>query len=244
MRSLPLPIFASSDTKDWTIENKKIALHAPQVKRVVSFTLGPEGTNIEQAAILWHKQMEIGHKAAIERCDLPETAVARAIEENTEGTLAVFWTCAVFARLNQVFFNNTSTFPFFFPQEMLLDDMQLAVRNRIIGNVLREWGNDTKKRLGIRIATHVSPAPLLEHLKNAGASLVNASSNSEAARMCKAGEVEACMTTESARIIYELTALHRFGSPLMVFFGGVTLVGLHLLEQALEGSTYPVGFIP
>ncbi len=217
--------FPKFSPEAWTLEAKAKALRSPVVKKVVSFALGPDGTNIAQAAQQWHAEMGIKDKATINLCELPEAAVTRALAVQEEGTLGVFWTCAVFRRLNEIFFDNPETFPFFFSYDMLLDEMQLAA-------VSREESRLDRPALMV-IATHVSPARLVKDLVgNGGARLVDASSNAEAARRCAAGEITACVTTESARMLHHLTTLHKFGSPLMVFFGGITKTGLNLLTAA------------
>ncbi len=216
-----LPVFPQSSL--WSLGDQRLSLQAPEVKRVVSYALGPTGTNIEQAAKLWHVEMGVEPKAEIVLCDLPETAVKKAMEPHESGVLPVFWTCAVFKRMHTIFFGNPATLPLFHSYSMLLDEMQLA---SISPNVCE--GNDLS---GVTIASHVSPAPLVDLLVGIGARVIDASSNGEAARMCREGQVSACITTESARRIYDLETVHKFGSPVMVFFGGITADGLALLQS-------------
>ncbi|MBI2623515.1 MAG: hypothetical protein HYW65_02975 [Candidatus Liptonbacteria bacterium] len=219
-----LKSFLEFDPMKWTAETKKDVVKSPMVKKVVSFALGPNGTNIAQAAGRWHEEMGISAKAEIKLCDLPESAVRENLALHEDGALGVFWTCAVFKRLNEVFFDNPGTFPFFFQYDMLLDEMQLAAISRECSKI--------DNPASMTIATHVSPAPLVVELVAAHARVVDASSNAEAARKCEAGEVTACITTETARLMQHLVTLHRFGSPLMVFFGGITESGLALLTLA------------
>ena len=221
-----LPVFPQFQPSNWTLDGKRAALQSPQVKKVVSFALGPAGTNIAQAAAEWHLAVGIGGKSEIVLCDLPETALQKTLELNEPGVLGVFWTCAVFKRLHQIFFDHPETFPFFFQHDMLLDEMQLAVFDENLGRHIADGVClDT-----ITIASHVSPAPLLSGLVHEGAKVVDASSNTEASRMCAAGEVSACITTESGRMIHGLRKVHSFGSPLMIFFGGISMKGMRLLE--------------
>jgi hypothetical protein len=126
--------------------------------------------------------------------------------------------------LHEVFFQNAATFPFFFKHSMLLDDMQLAGLSRETSKL--------NEPASMVIATHVSPEPLVRCLVEAGARLVDAKSNAEAAQMCEEGNVTACVTTQSAQVLHGLVTLHEFGSPLMIFFGGITENGLQLLEKA------------
>ncbi|MDD5068010.1 MAG: hypothetical protein PHN89_00195 [Candidatus Pacebacteria bacterium] len=226
-----LPTFPACDAVRWNDLAKRQALLSPRIRAVVSYALGPAGTNMEQVARLWHAHMGIENKAVIELCDLPETAVKRAIAMQEDGVLAVFWTCAVFARLHKVFFGNPATLPLFFVQQMALDEMQLAVRNLKYLSLIVEQGGTPNALSGIKIASHVSPAPLLDTLVANRATLVDAKSNAQAAEMCAVGEVEACMTTESARKLHRLTMVHVFGSPPMLFFGGITASGFKLLKS-------------
>jgi len=229
---ITLPTFPTA-SKTWTPVTKRLALNSHHVKKVISFALGPTGTNIEQAATEWHEAMGITRKAEIILCNLPETAVKQTLELNDPGVLGVFWTCAVFKRLHQVFFDQPGTFPFFFPHDMLLDEMQLAVFAKEAGKCIT-LGDGLET---ITIASHVSPAPLVSSLVEGGARVVDASSNTEASRMCAAGEVSACITTESGRVIHGLTKVHSFGSPNMVFFGGISMEGLQLLDQWRQGAS-------
>lgn len=222
-----LPVFPMFQPSSWTSDCKRAALQSPQVKKVILFALGPAGTNIEQAAIEWCKAMGIQAKTEIVLCNLPETALQKTLELCEPGVLGVFWTCAVFKRLHEVFFNHPETFPFFFQHDMLLDEMQLAVLEDEVGRCI----GDRAHLDAVTIASHVSPAPLVSSLVTGGVRVIDASSNTEAARMCAAGEVSACITTESGRNIHGLRKVHSFGSPLMIFFGGISTSGMSLLEN-------------
>jgi prephenate dehydratase len=197
------------------------------IRSVRSFVLGPEGTNIMQAADRWHQKMRITEKAELVSCDTPEEAVLRARATTAKGVLAIYWTCAVFVRENRVFFDNPDTLPFGFQQIMQLDEMQLATRAELASEFV-------DPSLRWRILSHPSPAPLVSRL---GWPLVEANSNSDAARRCAAGEAEACITTETSRQLNGLVKLHSFGSPEMVFFGGICRHGAKLLRNAFAGLT-------
>jgi hypothetical protein len=179
-----------------------------------------------QAASRWHDEMGVREKADVISCETPEQAVLRARATMARGVLAIYWTCAVFVRENKVFFDNPDTLPFVFQQTMRLDDMQLASRPGVAGDFNSfpaEW----------RILSHPSPAPLVSGLT---CSVINVNSNADAARRCAAGEGEACITTENARKIHGLVKLHSFGSPEMVFFGGICQRGSALLSRAFHES--------
>jgi hypothetical protein len=117
-----------------SVHDVRRALSSPVIESVCSFALGPEGTNIMQAARLWHAEMEVSHKSKLVPCKTPEEAVQHArATTTTPGMLGIYWTCAVFIRENQIFFDNPDTLPFMFQQVMPLDEMQLArVRKSLV----------------------------------------------------------------------------------------------------------------
>jgi hypothetical protein len=199
-------------------------LRSAAVREVRCFALGPEGTNIAQACRRWLLRNGIEEKSTMVLCPTPEESVIACRRETAvdRGILGLFWTCAVFDREKEVFFENPDVYPFFVQETMLLDEMQLAARpDRLAesgGAVLAHW----------RIASHPSPAPLLAELP---CPVVRVRSNADAAARCAAGEFEACITTESARLIHGLTRLHVFGCPPMVFFGGITAEASRLFRR-------------
>lgn len=201
-----------------TFDEIRKALQRPSISRVTNFCLGPKGTNIGQAAEQWTREIGIVDKAEIIFCDTPEDSLQAAwgVEEEV---LGIFWTCAVYFKLNVLFFSNPESLPFFVVYTMNLDSMQLAIRsermNEINGGIPQDWV----------ISSHPSPAPLVAGWKT---ELVN--SNSAAAQECVAGRVDACITTEQARELYDLKTVHIFGSPPMVFFGGITSEGAKLVS--------------
>jgi hypothetical protein len=168
--------------------------------------------------------MGIVGKSEVVLYDTPELCLSAARSIQEDGVVAVFWTCAVYSRENEFFFGNTDVFPFFFQEDMPLDAMQLATRPDLAGQV------NGKIPIGWKVASHPSPAPLVKGLL--GRVLLQ-NSNAAAARACADGETELCITTESARQIYGLVELHSFGSPNMVFFGGITQHGLLQIEKVL-----------
>jgi hypothetical protein len=219
-----LPAFLSASDLQADPEWVGQVLGSPAVREVRCFALGPEGTNIAQACVGFLRRLGIEHKSTLTLCATPEDSIAAARRETApeRGILGLFWTCAVFNRVKEVFFRNPDVLPFFIQETMLLDEMQLATRPELAlengRSIPAEW----------RIASHPSPIPLVEMLP---CPIVPALSNSDAAALCAAGESEACITTESAREIYGLVRLHRFGSPPMVFFGGITGGGASFFRQ-------------
>jgi prephenate dehydratase len=220
-----LPSFPSASGLLEDPEGIARVLRSSAVKEVRCFALGPEGTNIAQACRLWLRRNGIEDKSTVILCPTPEDSVIAARRETAvdRGILGLFWTCAVFDREKEVFFENPDVYPFFVQETMLLDEMQLAAHPELIaesgGAIPEHW----------RIASHPSPAPLLAELPNP---VVRVRSNADAAARCAAGEFEACITTESARQIHGLIRLHVFGCPPMVFFGGITAAASRLFRQA------------
>lgn len=207
-------------------EEKRIVLGSSGIKKVVLCALGPEGTNISQACRRWAEKMGISEKTEVKLCDTPELSLKEAQKVQEKGVLAVFWTCAVYAHEAEFFFTNPKILPFFFTEVMDLDEMQIATREDLPvekGKIPEEW----------KIASHPSPVHLVRNLE---CEKVIVTSNGEAARVCKAGEVEICVTTESARKIYGLKKIHLFGSPPMVFFGGITPHGIKVIKKVLSHS--------
>ncbi|HBA45874.1 MAG: hypothetical protein UT98_C0003G0076 [Candidatus Nomurabacteria bacterium GW2011_GWF2_40_31] len=186
------------------------------VRRVVNFVLGPEGTNMQQACKAWIRWSGIVAKAEIMLCPTPEDSLAQARLVTEKGVVPFFWTCAVYFRLNELFFGNPDVHPFLVSFNYELDKMQLCVKEELHR---QEWNG------GWRIASHPSPSPLVDGL----GPVVKTTSNAQAALMCARGEVEACITTAQAAKIHGLTMVHEFGSPIMVFFAGTTEHGMKIL---------------
>lgn len=231
--------FPSIEGLPQTSEEIKLALHSPLVRRIYCFALGPAGTNISQACEEWVESMALHRQTVIELCHTPEESLTRAREIGKEDVfleaektlvgkdeiLGIFWTCAVYYNLNKLFFENPDTLPFFIQYTMRLDEMQLATREELIGQVA--MANKVPEKW--LIASHPSPAPLLPCQE-----VVLVNSNAVAAAKCREKEVELCITTESARRIHGLVKVHSFGSPPMVFFGGITQEGAQLIKRAFS----------
>jgi prephenate dehydratase len=204
-------------------EEIKRTLQSEKIKKVICFALGPRGTNIGQAAEKWAKEMNISSKTELVFCETPEDSVEKAKQIMEEGVVPVFWTCAVYVKEAELFFTNPDTFPFFFIEKMNLDEMQLATRPELLpeiknGKIPKDW----------KIASHPSPAPLVRKLGNP---IIFANSNAHAAELCQKGKTELCVTTESARKIYNLKKVFSFGSPPMIFFGGITAQTAQFLKN-------------
>ncbi|MCR4441046.1 MAG: hypothetical protein QHH10_02780 [Peptococcaceae bacterium] len=196
----------------------KRVLGNDRIKTVKMFCLGPDGTNISKAARQWVKEIGIQDKAVFIYCDTPEEEVRKAREVTGSGDFPVIVLCAVYCRLNDLYFSHEDCYFFMHHYYMPLDDLQLAAREGV-ERIPEDWV----------IAAHPSPKPLLSGLKNR---IYEANSNAHAAKLCAEGKVNACITTEKARKIYSLKKIHDFGSPMMLFTFGTTLHGINILKRS------------
>ncbi len=193
-----------------------------EIREIRHFVLGPPGTNIDQAARKWAKENNLFHKSKFVYCETPEKEIEEAKKIEDDKVFPLFWTCAVYYKLYKVFFENPDTAPFLIVCSMRLNRMQLCTREekakQIKNGIPSHW----------KIASHPSPAPLLNSLK---CKVLLTTSNSKAAELCKKGEADLCITTEEARKKYGLVKIHEFGSPWMVFFAGTTRHGVEILKK-------------
>lgn len=204
------------------------ALHSKLITSVVSCPLGPDGTNMALASDLWLHEMGITQKSRTVHCSTPEVSVERARQATFDSQIGIFWSCAVYIREHELFYRNLDTLPFFSQHTMNLDEMQLAAKPCVVDEI---DGNSIPSSW--RILTHPSPKPLVERI---GCGTIECKSNSEAARRCRAGDAELCVTTKSAMESNSLVKVHSFGSPSMVFFAGITEEAVVLLERAANSS--------
>lgn len=222
-----LKVFSEMDGLPETTKDQIATLESDMVRRVICFSLGPEGTNIAQASRLWLEAMCITRKSEVRLGDTPEACLQAARGVIKDGVVAVFVTCAVYADESRFFFINPDVFPFWSQHIMLLDEMQLAATPEFLRAT--EHGPMPGK---IKVASHPSPQHLLQDI---GCEIIIVSSNAAAAKHCRDGLSSACITTESARKIYGLETLHKFGSPRMVFFFGITGHSAGIIKRAFAG---------
>jgi len=238
---MPLKQFLSTAGLPVTKGEIIATLHSPLVKEVRNFVLGPGLiSNIPQACQMWLGCTGLQHKATLIPGIIPDEYMAEAMAVIEPGVVPVYWTCAVFGREKDLFFGpGINTLMFFVSQIMPLDSMQLAA---VPGKLTPEIIGDICERLKFpsdwrKIASHKSPAPLLDDLLKANPHVqwVEATSNGAAAVMCEEGVVDAGITTEAARTANDLLQIHNYGCPDMVFFGGLTEHGANVLRQAMAG---------
>lgn len=215
-RMMNLPVFAAPpNASEADLAN---GLTHPRVEVIAHYVLGPKGTNMEQVCQAWNRARGVEDKAHIVLCSTPEESLDCARRMTDPGVMPTFWTCAVYYKLNKLFFENPDTYPFLFCYSFPLDNMQLCVRKELAA---AEFSPDW------RVASHPSPAPLVR--RSITNPVVGTTSNGQAAKLCAAGETEACITTAKAAALHGLVTFHEFGSPIMVFFVGTTQHGLDVL---------------
>jgi len=190
-----------------------------EIKEIRFFILGPEGTNIEIASKQWANQLRIADKSKFYFYETPEICVEKAKLINDIDIFPIFVTCAVYYKLDSLFFSNPDCYTFIHHYYMKLDRMQLSSREKV-DKIPAEW----------IIASHPSPKGLVSDLPN---KLYETTSNSKAAQLCAEGKVDACITTETARKFYKLETLHVFGSGVMVFLFGTTKHGINILNKLI-----------
>lgn len=156
-------------------------------------TLGPTGTNCEAAARHWSAAH--APKSDIELHQTLEDAMALAIEEPKTAILG----CVVYPDLHNL------VFPYL--AKMRLADVFLF---NTFNMVLAALAGHKDFSL---VATHPAPSSLVQD----DYSITLARSNSEAARMCRAGEVDACVTTLPAARANGLATVCDFGEVPMGF---------------------------
>lgn len=190
--------------------------------------LGPHGTNIAQASELYLQSQGLQNKAAVvinnnkvEPMHYAEMAAASANGHNTP----LHMECAVYYGMGELFRSRVNELIFADQQYMQLDEMQLANSTGIVPELSRP----------IKIASHPSPMALVKPWLDTGiAEYIAASSNSDAADMVINGEVDACITTRTSLQTRNLSTVHSFGSPTMMFTIGTPYSMQDILQKLRE----------
>lgn len=193
-------------------------MQSNDIREVRVFSLGPYGTNIAKASRMWAQKNHIKEKTNIVLCDSPEDEIAQAMQVTENGVLPIFALCAVYYDLCKLFFRFGSNYTFLHHFYMPLDRMQLASK---------DYDKDTLPNHA-KVASHYSPSILLEQTDY---EICLAKSNAAAAKKCALGEADACITTETAKELYQLKTIREFGAPSMLFTFGTTSYGIDILEQ-------------
>lgn len=186
-----------------------------KINKIHIFALGPEGTNIYEAAKLWAAEKKISQKSEFILCETPKEAILEAKKIQDPDSFPVFVLCAVYNRLSELYFSNSDCYFFMDHLYMKLDEMQLAAK-------------ELDHKESYTVSSHASPSTLLNNISNV--TIVNSNSNAYAAISCRNQEVDLCITTEKARKANDLISVHTFGSPWMLFTFGTTSHGINLLQ--------------
>lgn len=215
------------------------ALRHESIVEVRHFVLGPATSNIPQACRLWCERTGLAAKSTQILGPTPDVYIKDAMDVTEPGVVPLVWTCAVYGREPQLFFGYPNMLMFFVQQTMALDHMQLAARDANLGTDVAGLRGRIIEELWLPrdwklIASHLSPRYLLDSLlgENPHCQWRDSTSNGQAAIECRRGEVQACITTETARQENGLTMIFDFGCPPMVFFGGLTEHGAAVVAAA------------
>ncbi|MEW6618545.1 MAG: hypothetical protein AB1422_04240 [bacterium] len=195
----------------------EVLLRHCDVEEIIFFVLGPNGTHINMAANEWAKKINVFNKSVFHFVETLEIAVLKAKEVVDVHRLPIFVTCAVYDKLNKLFFGNPDCYFFLHHHYMRLDNIQLSARKKV-DIIPPEW----------IIASHPSPKFLVTHLPNR---IIETSSNSKAAILCAEGKVDCCITNETSKNLYNLETIFHFGKPILPFYFSTTLSGIKILKK-------------
>jgi len=157
-------------------------------------TLGPKGTNCEAAATHWLSQ----HNKKADIC-LHETLEDAVLKMGSISNSALL-SCIVYPDLHHLVFRN-------------LDRLQL-VDAFIMPTIPMVLASVTSFERPATVASHPAPVDLIPEWI---ADRRFVTSNSAAAKACRDGLVESCITTERAAMAYDLRILLNFGEIPMGF---------------------------
>ncbi|MDD5110122.1 MAG: hypothetical protein PHI63_02810 [Patescibacteria group bacterium] len=218
------------------------ALRADGVSEIRNFVLGPKVgmSSICQACQRWLIRTRLASKATVITGNDPVTYLAQALEVREVGVVPLFWTSPVLGNEKDLFFGpGAGTLMFWIVERMRLDGLQLAARpQNATSFVISALQTTHRVPPDWRyITSHRSLQPLLLDVLRANRDLewVQAMSTGHAAELCAAKQVDACVCTEVMRQQYRLETLQEFGSPDMLFFGGLTPHGASVIRAAYAG---------
>lgn len=196
-----------------TSDDFRDILRSPSVNKIIAHALGPVGANISQAMKQYIETLGVEgktdiivHPSGVE----PIAYAEQARREVQKGVVPIHMECAVYYEMGRMFDERKDEVVFADHHYMPLDAMQLASVKEL---------EELAASGVMKIATHPSPRPLVDPwVKSGQAEWVKATSNSAAAQMVFAGEVDACITTGSGlKEAKGLVSRHVFGSPIMLF---------------------------
>jgi len=156
-------------------------------------TLGPAGSNCEKAAGKWFEQNNSAGEVVL------YSTLEDALHEMPKNKSHALMGCVVYPKLHEIVFSNLDTFT-------LLDCIIVPTYSMVLAA-------QAEQREIRTVASH--PAP--EKLVPKGVECIYVNSNPLAAKMCAAGEVDACVTTLRSANDYELLVVKDFGEVMMGF---------------------------
>lgn len=153
------------------------------------FTLGPQGTNCEEAARYYLRQVQ-AEDGKVHLFETLETAVEALPDRDDCALLG----CIVYPALHELVFENVTRL-------RLVDTFVLPTLPMVLATNAR--GAEIEE-----VVTHPAPVRLLH---NADLVAAYASSNAEAARLCAGGAYQACITTARAAADNGLDIVRDYG---------------------------------
>ncbi len=148
-------------------------------------TLGPKNTNSELAS--YHYLEAHRMDGAVELYATPERSIEALINKEVDKTIL----CIVYPKLNDLVFENLADIE-------IKDVFTCATDEMVIGQA----------REGDRACCHPAPVNLIQSEYD---NISYVSSNSEAARLCVAGDYDVCVTTRRAAEEHGLRIKRNFG---------------------------------
>jgi len=161
-------------------------------------TLGPSGTNCEKAAQEWREEKGFLDAKIV----LHETLEVALLEAKKEYSTSVVVGCVVYPELHGIVFNNLN-------DTALLDMFFSDTYEMVIAENRQQEINEYS------VASHPAPKSLLEKIQLD--SIVEATSNVNAAELCSEGKVKACLTTKIGALDRQLDIVESFGVVRMGF---------------------------
>jgi hypothetical protein len=157
-------------------------------------TLGPYGTNCELAARRWYDRV-----GTVGRVVLHPT-LEEAADRVADSSRAALVACAAYPALHTLIYSRLGRLT-------MVDCMMMPTHNMVIA---RRRGARTLESISV----HDAPAALVP---DGFATRLPAMSNSAAARSCRIGAADACITTMPAALSEGLEIMHDFG-PIVLGF--------------------------
>lgn len=162
---------------------------------IIVHTLGPAGTNCEEAARFWIQAKGFKKSKVVLHATL-EDGLQSLLENPADSVLVG---CVVYPKLHEIVFSNLDRLE-------LVDQFIMPTFNMVYAS---------RGQAQVQVAaSHPAPRGLIE---GRGLDIEETTSNSRAANMCRAGLVDACITTMPAAVSNQLDILEDFGPVPMGF---------------------------